>query len=220
MDKNPTPSWQQLIDWIEGRLSPVDAARVEQLVANADERTTADVAWIRAFLRAGDQIALDEPPAELRNTLRASFDAYAGKKIEAPETDDSPTLLERLVATLTFDSGLQPGLAGARGGELRNMRQLIYSTDTLDLSLSVQHGADGAHVEGQILPIKDLTLDAFRVRIQQRAQLVADTSVDAFGLFSFAAIRPDTYQLFLNTEGLSVWIEPLDLREEGSTIHG
>ncbi len=207
------PTWQQLIDWIEGRLSAADAAIVEQQMAGADERTLADVAWIRAFLRAGDEIVLDEPPAELRTTLRASFEAYAGKKVADRETEGPPNLLNRLVAALTFDSGLQPGLAGARAGKVGEARQLIYSTDTLDLSLSVQHGADGVRVDGQILPVKDLRLDAFRVRIQQGAQLVVDTPVDPYGLFSFTNVRPNSYQLLLNIEDLSVWIDPLDLRE-------
>lgn len=213
MDTNSTPSWQQLIDWVEGRLSPVDAAIVEQQVANADEKTLADLAWIRAFARAGDEIVLDDPPAELRRALRASYETYAGKRVAERETEDAPNLLNRLVATLTFDSGLQPGLAGARSGQSGDIRQLVYSTGTLDLSLSVRQGAEGVQIDGQILPVKDLTLNAFHARIQQGTQLVADTPVDSTGLFSFTALRPNTYQLLLNTEDLSVWIEPLDLRD-------
>lgn len=213
MNTNPMPSWQQLIDWVEGRLSPSESAIVEQQVAGADEKTLADLAWIRAFLRVGDEIVLDEPPVGLRSALRASFDAYAGKKGTERKTNDSPNLLNRLVAALTFDSGLQFGLAGARAGELGEVRQLVYSTDSLDLSLSVQHGVEGVRIDGQILPIKDLVLDAFHVRIEQESQLVADTPVDPYGLFSFAAVSPNTYQLLLSTEDLSVWIDPLDLRE-------
>jgi len=212
MDMNSRPSWQQLIDWVEGRLSPVDAELVEKQVANADAKTASDVAWLRSFVRAGDEISLDEPPAELRNALRKSFDTYASQKATAKKTDNSPNMLQRLVATLTFDSGLQPGLAGARAGKAEGERQLIYSSDLLELSLNIQRGPEGVRVDGQVLPAEDLLLSAFHARIQQRTQVVADTSVDAFGLFSFAVVRPDMYQMLLGTEQLSIWIESLDLR--------
>jgi hypothetical protein len=212
MDMNPTPSWQQLIDWIEGRLSPVDAARIEKQVANAGAETVADVAWIRAFVRAHDEIILDEPPAELRSALRTSFDTYASKKAAEEDVDESPNLLQRLVAALTFDSGLQPGLAGARAGETEGVRQLIYSTDAFELSLSLQPGPVGVRVDGQILPLMDLNLDAFHVRIEQDSQLVIDAPVDAYGIFSFEAVRPDIYQLVVHGEELNVRIELLDLR--------
>lgn len=206
------PSWQELIDWIEGRLSPADAARVKQQMVGAGDETTTDISWIRAFLRASSEVILDDPPADLRNALRARFSDFTSAKAESVEAEAGPNVLQRLVAVLSFDSGLQPGLAGARASN-GGVRRMIYATDVLDISMSVLHDIHSVRIDGQIFPLKEMPLDVFDASIEQRSHVVAKTSVDANGVFSFAAIRPDTYQFSLGSQGLNIRIESLDLRE-------
>ena len=211
MDRDSAPSWQQLIDWLEGRLTPTDAEEMRQLVARSDAATMADVAWIRAFLRVGDEIVLEEPPAELRKELRVQFAKYAGAQSAGGENEAN--LFQRLVAMLSFDSSLQPGLAPARAGEMHGVRQLIYACDALDISLAVRHVEEGFSVDGQILPNHAMALGAFHVRLEQTTRVIDSIAVDEAGLFSFVALSPGVYQLHLSSAELDISTESLDLNE-------
>lgn len=85
------PRFTTLLDWVEGRLSPDRARRVEeQLEHDADARET--VEWIREFHRAAGAGLLEEPPADVRASLRAAF-----SRVQSTEAPDH-------VADVTLDS--------------------------------------------------------------------------------------------------------------------
>ncbi len=208
MYSEQTPSWEQLIDWLEGRLSPVEAEAIEAQIAE-DQEAAADLAWLSAFKRAGSQIIIDEPPRELHNALRTSFDAYVQRQSKSNNADGG--LFRKLVAALSFDSGLQLGLAGARTMAFPDTRQLIYSTEVADVSLNVQVEEDRLRIDGQLLPVVDVALDQFRARLQKGELFAEEVKVDELGHFAFAAVVPGTYQLTLATNTLIVLIESVDL---------
>src|SRR3954470_23139952 len=101
-------TFARLIDWVEGRLSAEEAHAVAEQVAAADAAVQADVGWLRAFLDASASIVLAAPPPQVHALLKRQFEAYARSRSQ-------PGLLRQLVAALTFDSGLNPHLAGVRG---------------------------------------------------------------------------------------------------------
>ena len=216
MSNRETPSWQQLIDWLEGRLSPQEAERVHQQVEEGDVSLRADVDWLRAFLRTGEIVVLDEPPVDLRVTLRTRYNEYvqtegiAGKA--DPQAFDKPNLLQRLAAALTFDSGLQVGMAGARAGEIDSSRRLIFSSSALDISLDMVERSNGLHIDGQILPLQDLAPESLEVRLEHESDLIVQSTVSTDGFFGFEAVRPGLYHLLVIGEGISVQVEMLDLR--------
>ncbi len=218
MSNRETPSWQQLIDWLEGRLSPEEAERVQQQVDHADVSLRADVDWLRAFLHSSATIVLDEPPADLRLALRARYHEFVQRESEAGQTNpqavDEPNLLQRLVAVLTFDSGLQVGMAGARAREIDSTRQLIFSSSALDISLGILKRSDseGLYIDGQILPLQTMALETLEARLQQADDVLAQSTVNADGIFSIEAVRPGLYQFVVTGEGISVQVEAIDLR--------
>jgi len=120
-------------------------------------------------------------------------------------------MVQRWIAVLTFDSGLQPGFAGARAGMTPDRRQVVYSSNILDLSLSLQRETSGLRIEGQLLPNQELELNAFHARIYRQVDVVADATVDPTGRFSFFAIQPDVYKFLIGSDEMSIWIELLDL---------
>ena len=148
--------------------------------------------------------------------LRARFDETAqtesatGKPIA--QVNDEPNLLQRLVAALTFDSGLQVGMAGARAGEIDRTRQLIFSSSALDISLDVVQRSEGLSIDGQILPLQEMALETFEARLLQAGDLLAQSSVSADGFFIFESIRPGPYQFLVTDNRISVLVEALDLR--------
>jgi len=62
-----------LADWLEGRLAPEAHQQVERHVAGC-ARCSAELAWLRRFLRAARAEPLPEPPAELVQRVQALYD--------------------------------------------------------------------------------------------------------------------------------------------------
>lgn len=197
----------RLVDWLEGRLSEDEARSVEEQIADADNATLADIAWLRKFGRATGGAALESPPAAVRNALVSRFEAYA-------QSRRIPGLLERVLATLTFDSNLQPAVGARSVGAQAGRRQLIYSTDVLDIALNYwPHARDKNLVlEGQILPRDDVELGAFSVQLLRDENELAITATDELGGFAFDSIPPGMYTAILSTDRIEVSISAIDLK--------
>jgi len=198
--------FSRLVDWVEGRLSEEETRAVEEQVGAADSATLADIAWLQKFAKATEVVALELPPAAVRNALVARFEAYAeGRRM--------PGLLKRAVATLTFDSGLRPAVGARSVGAQGKRRQLIYSADGLDIALTFWPRARDKNldIEGQILPRDDLDLGSFSVQLVQDDTELAITATDELGGFAFESILPGVYTAILSTDLIEVSISPVDL---------
>ena len=188
MSNSEDVEFARLVDWVEGHLSEQEARIVEERVA-ADATTRADVAWLRAFARISEDAVIVSPPPDVRDALIDRFEAYA-------EGKQHRGLLERLVATLTFDSNVQPaaGMRAARAQE--SQRQLVYSTDAADVAIIVRPRVSDELLDlyGQILPVDSAGSGVFasqspghrglRVRqpvLVERASEVADVAQASLG---------------------------------------
>lgn len=200
--------FEQILDWLEGRL-PVEAAtQVERQVATAGPEIQAQVAWLRAFSRLHHSVTLAKPPAAVRAVLTEQFASYAAAK-------QQPSIFQRLVAALTFDSAHQSGLVGVRAGQAERTRQFVYSTDQVDITLNLQprKQEQSLNLIGQILPnAPSVDLAAFSVQLLQDMTEIGITSADDLGEFSFEAVEPGTYQLILSTDDHEIVLPALDLR--------
>ena len=198
-------SFERLADWVEGRLSEDEARAVEEHVAGADEATRAEVAWLRAFARTSEDTVLDAPPPEVREELTRRFEAYA-------EGRRSPGLLRRVVASLSFDSGLQPafGVRSAASGEAQ--RQLIYATDAAEIALNVRSRAGSLDLDGQVFPAGDEDPASFSVQLLSGTDEVGITGVDELGEFGFQDVPPETYQILISSDRVEILISPIELR--------
>lgn len=200
MAANPDLTFELLLDWVEGRLPSAAAQDVAQQVATASEEIQAQVQWLTAFARLSEQIVLVTPPPDVRATLAQRFADYA-------HTRQQPGLLQRLVATLTFDNLLQPAVAGLRAGESDSARQYIFATTLADVALNIQPHQQGEQLDliGQILPNTEALLpDAFAVQLLRDEREVAITLADEVGEFLFEALDPGNYGLMLSTDILEI----------------
>jgi hypothetical protein len=200
--------FERLADWIEGRLSEEEARAVEERVAVADEATRAEVDWLRAFGRMSENTVLEVPPEAVRNELIRRFDAYA-------ESRQSPGLLQRLVASLSFDSGLQP-VFGTRSASSQEaaQRHLIYTTDAAEIALNIRPRLRDEHLDlhGQVFPAGDADPSSFRVQLLSGAEEVDLTTTDELGEFGFESVPPGTYQLLISSDRVEILISPVELR--------
>ena len=196
----------KLLDWVEGRLSEEEARAVERQVAAADSATREEVAWLRAFARISEDTVIASPPSQVRETLIDRFEAYAEGKRQ-------PGLLKRLVATLTFDSGLRPALELRTAGTPELQRKCTYSTDAADITISVRpRPRDGlVDIQGRIFPVNSTSPGAFGVQLLEGPSEVATTAANDLGRFTFEAVAPGVYEVVASSDRIEIRIPHLEL---------
>lgn len=201
---------EQILDWLEGRLSPQVAATVAAQVAVADSALQAQVAWARAFLQASDAVIVEPPPPALHGKLQQIFVDHRRRQQAAAA---EPGFFQRLVAALTFDSFLQPGLAGVRSAQTLDLRQLVYTTDVADVALNVRRERTfGRHtLAGQLLPTSDLDPTTVSVQLLQDNREAGITLADDLGEFTFTDLPTGAYQLILTADQLELLLPPFIL---------
>ena len=209
MPNSEDVEFARLLDWVEGRLSEQETRAVERQVAAAGSATRADVAWMRAFARISEDIVIASPPSEVRDALVDSFETYA-------EGKQQPGFLERLVATLTFDSNLQPASGLRAAGISESQRQLVYSTDAADVTIVVRpRTRDGLlDVYGQILPKDTPDSGVFGVQLLRGASEVATTATNDLGEFTFEAVSPGVYEVLAGSDRVEIQLLEVELRRE------
>src|SRR3712207_3773406 len=134
----------KLVDWVEGRLSE-EARAVERQVVLGDSAMREEIAWLRAFARINEDTVIALPPPRVRETLSERFEAYA-------EGRQQPNFLKRLVARLTFDSGLESAL-GWRSTSPELRRQVAYSTEAADVVISIRPRDELLDIHGRIFSV-------------------------------------------------------------------
>jgi hypothetical protein len=196
----------RLADWVEGRLSEQEARAIEERLAVADSATRADIAWLRAFARISEDTVIASPPSRVRDALIERFQAYA-------EGKQHPGLLQRLVATLTFDSTLRPALGLRAATVPEAQRQLVYSTDAADVAVHVRpRPHDGLFdLNGQILPLNGTGSGIFGVQVLEGTSEVATTATNELGEFTLEAVPPGVYEVLASNERVEIRIPHVEL---------
>lgn len=201
---NSKPSFVQLVDWLEGRLSTAESEQIAAEVA-ADETLQADSEWLRTFLQTRDDLAWDAPPADVRAELSRRFAAFAA--------ENRPTALwQRLTATLKFDSQMQPATWGVRTSSANRERQLVYGTSYADVALTIQSvtPAKLCNLFGQILPTTAEMESISSIQLLQKGEERAFAVAAEVGEFVFEEMPEGEYELAILTDRYEIVI-PLQL---------
>jgi hypothetical protein len=124
------------------------------------------------------------------------------------EGKQHPGLLQRLVATLTFDSNLRPALGMRATAVPESQRQLVYSTDAADVALHIRpHPRDGLFdLNGQIFPANGADSGTFGVQLLEGASEVATTASSDLGEFAFEAVSPGSYEVLASNDRVEIRI--------------
>ena len=204
-----TPSFAQLLDWIEGRLSEQDATVVATQVAqaNADHETHATIEWLRNFHSLSSGIVLKTPPPRVRRELFQRVKQWKGER-------QKPTLLQCLLASLSFDSEASLATAGVRAiNGLGNQRQIVYSTEVVDIVINTQPGHGGSQLDvlGQVMPAESTNVE-FAVQLLHNDAEFRMTQTDDIGEFGFIAVPPGMYSLVFVADLLEIQTPPIELK--------
>jgi hypothetical protein len=198
---------EQLIDWAEGRFSESEAAQIAAQLAAADAETQAQAAWLQAFMKVSAYIVLASPPAGVRQALDARF-------AEATAAQRPPSIFQRFVGALQFDSSFQPAFDGVRGTE-DTTRELLFSTPQLDVALNVQARPQDDRLDllGQLLT-NDASIDPSQLLVEisrHESSKVKAAMADEFGEFSFSGLKVGHYQMVISGAQLEIVIPLVEL---------
>jgi hypothetical protein len=205
MPNSRKPGFDEILDWIEGKLPPEEAEAVAARVA-ADEEAVAEAEWLKAFAEASGNIVFDSPPAEVREEISRRFEGFAEGR--------QPGLFRRFIATLTFEGGMEPAFGVRSVGSPEAQRHFVYSTDLADVSFSVRpRRGGGFDLMGQVLPNgEDIEPDEFGVHLIRDIGVSETALADDLGEFAFEGISEGTYEMILTTERYEILIPPFELR--------
>ena len=138
------PGFQQLLDYIDGRLDRAAADAVSAHLSLGCSQCKADSAWyLQVKLVAASDDSIEPPAWVLKRALRV-FDAPRVRTSIAGKVG-------RVFASLVFDSLGQPALAGARSSGAEG-RQLLYRGEDYSIDVHVAPSDQSrAELTGQIL---------------------------------------------------------------------
>ncbi|MCA9963728.1 MAG: hypothetical protein KC423_05785 [Anaerolineales bacterium] len=198
-------TFEQLAAWAEGTLSKTETAVIDHQLTQADPDTQATAAWLQTFFRTSREISLPTPPAELRQTLKQRFAAYAQEKRPL-------SFWQHLLANLTFDSYAQPSLAAARAAVESGTRQLLYTSNLADIALTIQPGQEPFTLSGQIFSPDLDNLATFVVELHQNEQTLTFTVANDLGEFNFNDLHDGVYTLVIGNDLGEMQLPPFRLQ--------
>lgn len=129
-----SPTFNELVDWIDGRLEEAAAADMASRVAASGPDVIDTVSWIRSFREAAATMPLQKPPEDVSARIRAAF-----RELRGPMSGPVDEL------ELEFDSRMSP-IAGVRSTGHTESFHLDFGSEDLSISLDVS-----PHTEGDLL---------------------------------------------------------------------
>ena len=189
------PTFRQLVDWIEGRLTRQDAIEVEAAVQRGGPDIHDTVVWIREFIQFGRDNPLPGPPPIVRQRLQQAFRRHTG--------DASPILRES--AALMFDSRDDAIVVGVRGGpSLDDGYRLAFASESIGVLLDVlPESATTVRLEGQVLT-PDESAPVWQVSVHYPGGRRTDGGGDRNGSFTIDQVPLDTTKLLLSNGEVEV----------------
>jgi hypothetical protein len=184
------PGFEQVIDYLDGKLMAVAAERVAAHLASDCAACTETRTWyegVRQVAASDDTVA---PPAWVFKQAVRIFD-----------TARRPRLGERIgeaIARLVFDSFARPQLAGIRSTETAN-RQLLYRAGDFSIDLQVAPSTEAqGELVGQVLREGEANFESvanLRLEIARGNERPHATVTDERGEFKFSDVDYGSYDL-------------------------
>lgn len=191
--------FQQLVDYLDGRLSDNDGGRVEEHLAGGCERCEADRNWY-SLLKSMKGVPESEPPSWVFRRAVRLFEARH-------HSESAPKRLARAVARLVFDSFNQPAVAGARSSGALS-RHLLYAVDDYSIDLQIApKGESGADLIGQVLSASEPGFDSvagLTIDLALKGETISSTVTDDIGIFIMSKIDLGEYDLQIDARDMII----------------
>jgi anti-sigma factor RsiW len=192
----------RLADLAEGRLTPEDERGVRAHLAEcgACAEQASQLARLTTLMRA--DVSEDAP----RDVLLNAVGLFGARRAAAGET---PGLLRRVLAALTFDSHALTPAFGVRSGLAAPARQLLFSAGDFDVDLRLAEGGEGWTVSGQVLgPCAGGEVEVAAAG----AETAARAELNELCEFTLPPVPAGVYTLRLRVDEVEVELPELSLR--------
>ena len=149
-----------------------------------------------------------------RSHLKSAPDQELQKAMQIcpQKSDGGGSRVRSVLASLVFDSFMQPALAGARGTSA-SARQLVMRAEEFDIHVKIWGDDDHREMLGQVLPRTggDFVHTA-RFHLLRNGERIESTTVDEMGEFHFSDVPAGDLSLQIDLPNLTV-IGALNIKE-------
>ena len=199
--------FEQLVDFVDGRLSGAALRSLEAHLASGCSRCSADIGWYKTFKQIGAKAAtIDAPPWVLKRAVRL-FEAPPARRVTRDRAAGA-------IARLIFDSFKHSSPVGARSAAPAE-RQLIYWVEdfSIDLQIAGLRPA-GAVLKGQVLDSADSGFDTVAripINLAHAGEQVHSTVTNDIGEFTIGGLEKGEYDLMIDTRDMTLNIVGLEV---------
>jgi hypothetical protein len=193
-DISRSPSYEELVDLAEGRLSAEEEKQIRTRAA-ANASAVEDLAQTERLIGLMRGYELQEAPAHV--IARAA-------RLMRQSRPAQPTLRRRVAALLRFDSLQQPAALATRTGQ-NATRQILFYAESYDVDVRVTPAGSTWVVTGQVHgPNAGGEAELHGPSLEQ-------TRLNEMSKFTFSPVQSGTYTLTLRLEEIDVEIAGLEL---------
>jgi anti-sigma factor RsiW len=192
VNREPTPA--EILDWLEGRLSPAAGSSFAARLAGHPDAERFQ-RWAQDFRAIAASLPLPDPPPILRQRLL--------RLMSAERPDAGPLLVE---GHLVSDSRRERELAGVRGpaGGDEDRYQLTYLAQDVDVILDIARQPDHhLTLRGQVLPPPGV-LPVFEAAVQWPGGTLRTILGDDLGGFELYGVPSSAHTLKVTNDDLTV----------------
>ena len=195
--------YETLLNYLENRLSVEERSEVDAHLVGPCQRCHRRLILLRAVLDSVTNDRTVAPPAAI---LKQAVELSQGRYPQ-------PEFWNRVVAVLSFDNRLQLSSAATRG--TTRARQMLFTTEQVDIDLKIKPGREDHELLGQVLDIRQSTgfLPAF-VSLQSNGGQQRATETDSLGQFAFHGVPSGTYDLVFDLDDQEIAVTGLEFQDE------
>jgi hypothetical protein len=195
-----------LLDYVEDHLSAEERSEIDIHLAEPCWQCGRRLALLRMVLHSMSEDRTVVPPESI---LKRAIDIGRGHH---NFSERKPWM--RVVAALRFDSHLQLSSAAMRGAT--RTRQMLFTTEQVDIDLQIKPGRADNDLLGQMLNTQRSgeAVPAFVSLQNSTGTLLRATETDSLGQFAFRQIPPGSYDLVFDLENQEVAITGLEFKND------
>lgn len=209
---HPRPTFSELLDFAEGRLSGAEHERISGFIAEHPQEIAAEWAWVQDFLRKAQTVSLHPMPAGLQDRL--SNLGPASPAVPSLEKASGWVETVRRVVAELVDPGLQPDFAtaGLRSKAFDSTaRQWTFTSGGFDILVNALVRPDRRYdLHGQVFPGNEdagATISSAQLVCEDREFSLA--TVDDYGEFLIQGVPAGAYELVIAGEEIEVVCTPV-----------